>query len=374
MHALLVNGVEVVVWPRAANRMPRLARLGLALVALLGAGPVMPDGGASVPLAASTPASNLPERLSETGLFVTGSTRVRAENLPFAPQYPLWSDGATKRRWLYLPPGTAVDAAQADAWEFPPGTRLWKEFSHGRPVETRLIERLADGSWRYAAYIWNTDASDALLAPGTGTTLSVDSAPGGRYVIPSQDDCRACHEGTPVPALGVSTLQLSPDRDPGAPNGEPHRTEHVDLPTLAERGLLRNLPAALLETAPRIGASSPTARAALGYLHANCGHCHNHRGPLADVGLTLEQAAADPANIDRMLHSTIGHPTDTRAFGLTTRVVPGHPANSQLVARMRSRDPLTQMPPLGTGLIDSEGLALVEQWIRQLPINEENTP
>lgn len=187
-------------------------------------------------------------------------------------------------------------------------------------------------------------------------------------MIPSQEDCRACHEGTPVPALGVSTLQLSPDRDPGVPNGEPHRPDQVDLPALAERELLRNLPAGLLETAPRISVSSPTTRAVLGYLHANCGHCHNNRGPLADVGLTLEQTSADAASVDRMLRSTIGHPTDTRAFGLTTRVMPGRPADSQLVARMRSRDPLTQMPPLGTQLIDSEGLVLVEQWIRQLHI------
>jgi hypothetical protein len=352
--------------------MLRLVCLGLALVALLGAGPAVPESGTSAPLAASTPASSLPERLSETGLFVTGSTRVRAENLPFAPQYPLWSDGAAKRRWLYLPPGTAIDASQADAWEFPPGTRLWKAFSHGRPIETRFIERLEDGSWRYATYVWNADASEALLAPSEGVTLAIDGVPGGRYVIPSQDDCRACHEGTPVPALGVSALQLSPDRDPGAPNGEPHSPDQVDLPALAERGLLRKLPAALLETAPRIGASSPTARAALGYLHANCGHCHNNRGPLADVGLTLEQASADVASVGRMLRSTIGHPADTRAFGLTTRVVPGRPADSQLVARMRSRDPLTQMPPLGTGLIDSEGLALVEQWIQQLDLKQEH--
>ncbi len=90
--------------------------------------------------------------------------RVRADNIAFAPQYPLWSDGASKRRWIHLPPGTAIDASRADAWEFPLGTRLWKEFSYGRRVETRLIERLADGSWRFAAYVWNDEGTDAVLA------------------------------------------------------------------------------------------------------------------------------------------------------------------------------------------------------------------
>lgn len=345
----------------------------VSLVTLFLSG-ILPSGGAdeSVFTVPAFPAGSLPERLSETGLFVDGSTRVRPENLAFSPQYPLWSDGAVKRRWLYLPPGTAIDASRADAWEFPPGTRFWKEFSHGRPIETRLIERLADGSWRYAAYIWNAEGSEALLAPPDGIKLTVDSAPGGRYVIPSQDDCRACHEGRPAPVLGVSALQLSPDRDPGAANAEPRRADHANLNGLSERGVLRGLPAALLDTAPRIAVSSPTARAALGYLHANCGHCHNDQGPLADVVLTLDQASADAAAVARTLETTVRYPADTRAFGLATRLVPGYPEDSQLAARMRSRDPLTQMPPLGTELVDNEGVALVEKWIQQLSTSEEN--
>src|SRR6476661_7825652 len=110
---------------------PRLLPAGALLITL--ASPTQPAG----PPALDT----LPERLSETGLYVAGSTTVvRDDNLAFAPQYPLWSDGTTKRRWIHLPAGTAIDASDPDAWEFPPGTRLWKEFSFGRPVETRLIE------------------------------------------------------------------------------------------------------------------------------------------------------------------------------------------------------------------------------------------
>jgi len=93
----------------------------------------------------------LPHHLSETGLYRDGSTtEIRPGLIAFSPQYPLWSDGATKRRWIALPPGTFIDGSNPDAWEFPRGTRLWKEFSVGRAVETRFIERLADGSWRFA--------------------------------------------------------------------------------------------------------------------------------------------------------------------------------------------------------------------------------
>ena len=110
---------------------------------------------AALTLVAPAALAELPVHLRDTGLYADGSmSQVRPENLPFSPQYPLWSDGAAKRRWISLPAGTFIDAAQPDAWEFPRGTRLWKEFSHaGRPVETRFIERLADGSWRFAAYV-----------------------------------------------------------------------------------------------------------------------------------------------------------------------------------------------------------------------------
>jgi hypothetical protein len=75
-----------------------------------------------------------------------------------------------------------------DAWVFPAGTRLWKEFSLGRPVETRFIERLADGTWQYATYIWNEEGTDATLAPADGIAAL---ATRDGYSIPSQSDCRA---------------------------------------------------------------------------------------------------------------------------------------------------------------------------------------
>ncbi len=65
------------------------------------------------------------------------TTAVRPENLPFTLQYPLWSDGTRKRRWLCLPPDSTIDASRPDAWEFPRGTRVWKEFAHERTIETR---------------------------------------------------------------------------------------------------------------------------------------------------------------------------------------------------------------------------------------------
>ena len=206
--------------------------------------------------ATAGPIEPLPQRLSATGLLVPGSARVAPGVIPFSPQYPLWSDGTRKRRWIQLPRGTSIDASRIDAWEFPVGTKVWKEFGYGRAIETRFIERVADGSWRFATYVWTEDGSDALLAPEDGTVAAVQDAPGGRYPVPSRGDCVACHEGPAVPVLGFTALQLSTDRDPLAPHADPKRAGQAELKGLAARGVLRGLPPALLSAPPRIAASS----------------------------------------------------------------------------------------------------------------------
>jgi hypothetical protein len=322
-----------------------------------------------------------PARLSETGFFASARAQAgvpaggaawavppqpAADLLAFTPQYPLWSDGATKRRWLRLPPGSAIDARDVDAWRFPRGTRLWKEFAvDGRPVETRYIEHRRDGRWVFATYAWNADGTDAELVPAAGDAAwPVAGAPGGRYALPSVADCHACHESAAVPVLGFGALQLSPARaeaDPAA---------GTDLRQLVATRRLRGLPARLLVAPPRIAAESETERAALGYLHANCGHCHNRSGNQVPLKLTLAQRVADlQASRVEVLASTLNATSRFRAPGASGTHDPivalGDPARSLLVQRMASRAPRLQMPPLGTQVPDADGLALVRRWIAQ---------
>jgi hypothetical protein len=296
-------------------------------------------------------AGSLPEHLGDTGLYVSGSlSQLQPDVLQFSPQYPLWSDGASKHRWIKLPPGTSIDAAKPDAWDFPRGTKLWKEFSHGSRVETRYIERGMDGIWRYASYVWNANGTDAVLAPAAG--IRDLPVPGMRYSIPAQDDCRACHEGAPVPVLGFSALQLSPD-----------------LRTLTARGLLKNLPPALLADPPRIAATNATERAALGYLHGNCGHCHNDDGPLAVLEMSMAQRVSTKTS-NAVVRSLAGVRSEFRMPGGAARIAPGHPESSVVALRMRSREPREQMPPLGTSDVDVEALSLIGRWIESLPVQQ----
>jgi mono/diheme cytochrome c family protein len=313
----------------------------------------------------------LPRRLRETGLYAgVDGDALHADVLPFSPQYPLWSDGADKARWIRLPAGTAIDATNPDAWVFPVGTKLWKSFSHGgRPVETRLIERVADGSWRYATYVWKADGSDAELAPARGmAALPVATAPGGRYTVPGRGDCIACHADATVPVLGFTALQLSPARDANAVRGRPRSAAEVDLPALVGRGLLRGLPAKLMAEPPRIAAASASERAALGYLHANCANCHHANAGRVPLRLNLMQRVADPeASATEVLRSMVEAPSRYQPAAQPDArvVVPGDAAASVLMQRLRSRDARMQMPPLGTEISDPEGLALLAHWINR---------
>jgi hypothetical protein len=312
-----------------------------------------------------------PPHLRDTGLYGDwDAKRIAADHLPYSPQYPLWTDGAAKARWLHLPAGTWIDASNPDEWRFPVGTRLWKEFRFERRAETRFIELTAAG-WRYATYAWNEDETEAVLAPEGGVRRSVEIRPGLHHAIPSRADCTACHEGGAVRALGVSALQLSPDRDPNAPHAEALPVGAVDLRALVERGLVRGVPAGPAALSPRIEAATPTRRAALGYLHANCGSCHAGGGELASLELALNYSLLNaPGTPPPAVRTTFGQPSRARIQGLPSpadRIRPGSPETSVLLARIASRHPVRQMPPLGSRLVDEDGVRLIRQWIAEEP-------
>ncbi len=308
--------------------------------------------------------SSAPPTLRETGLYIDNAAlEVDPQHLAFSPQYPLWTDGAAKRRWISLPAGTAIDASDPDAWVFPVGTRLWKEFSfEGRRVETRYLKREAD-RWVYAAYAWSADGREAHLVGARGRRAAYPLPGGKSHTIPGVADCKVCHQGGRSEVLGFSALQLSPDRDPGAlhADGGP---DAVDLRMLVDRGLVVGLPQHLLDQPLRIAASSADERAALGYLHGNCGHCHNDQGPLRNVGLYLRQKALGGSQaFETTVMQPVRKPAPGQSPDAVNRIEPGHPERSGLVQRAGSRSPALQMPPLGTELVDREAMTLLENWI-----------
>jgi hypothetical protein len=304
-----------------------------------------------------------PLTLAETGLCADAScSQINAGIEPYTPRFELYADGATKKRWIYLPPGTTIDTSNMDHWIFPVGTKLWKEFTSGSTrVETRLEMRIGPGDtqddWFYAAYVWNA-AQDATTWPEFGET----DANNTQHDVPSKIMCRQCHENNrPSRVLGFSAIQL----DGSGAAGE------LDLSDTIAGGWLSSPPSGSSPFFP-LPADGTYAHGALGYLHANCGHCHN---PSSSI------AANTPVTF-RLTVGTLGAlastPTYTTAVNATTAnmvgghdtiVKPGQPTQSVLIDRFESAMPNLKMPQIGTELtsFDTAGQTTLRTWITNIP-------
>jgi hypothetical protein len=324
-----------------------------------------------------------PRFLSQTGLYSDAATlKIDSRNRTFSPQYPLWSDGATKQRWVRLPEGSQINVADLSNWELPIGTKFWKEFAfNGRKVETRFLWRTRKNRWVFASYAWNDAQTNAELASESGVANIAEIADGKRHSIPSINECHSCHDTNRTEVLGFTALQLSDDRDPNALHAETATSEMVTLKTLVNENLVTPRRPEWVTAPPRIAAASPITRTALGYLSANCGNCHNRASSIASLGLNLRYELTQPGTL-RLRSGQAGKNSTECAAALATtagkrghwvvpeaqeesRIInPGHPESSALLRRMKSRRPLSQMPPIGTVVADRQAVDLLTSWVQ----------
>jgi len=148
------------------------------------------------------------------------------------------------------------------------------------------------------------------------------------------------------------------------------------LRKLVDARLVHGLSPRWLATPPRVVARTATERAALGYLHGNCAHCHN----TSTAGVPLDLSLAQPSGTaggaaNPVLASLLDRPSRFRTQEFpdaTLRIARGQPETSLLLLRLRSRNPQVRMPPLGTRIADPVGLALIERWITDLEPAKES--
>ena len=330
---------------------------GSVLFAALAASCSSSSDGALTPNAPPEAPSVERRLLSQAGLYAYILAKVLSSDIQeYAPAFPLWSDDAEKTRWIRLPAGARIDTRDMEHWQFPVGTAFFKEFSVlGKRVETRLILRVkstGDSNVDYwqGAFVWNDDESDATLALDGARNVR-----GTPHDVPTQTQCGTCHSGEPGHILGFSALQLS------------HGGSGLTLEKLIAGASLTAPPPPQTRYAP---AGDARTRSALGYLHANCGHCHNPNGNAwADVDMVLRvPLETTPVEQTDIYKSTVGVPLFRyRQDGLTERVVPGYPDRSALFLRLDRRGTHAQMPPVATELVDQVGSDSVRAWISGLP-------
>ena len=248
----------------------------------------------------------------------------------YLPQYPLYSDGASKQRWIYLPEGSSIDTSDPDEWEFPQGTILWKEFSlAGRVIETRQFEKTGTGKgaseWRASVYVWRADQSDADLMTNSFTLdASYEAfAYPDSYTLIDTGQCNTCHQSSTDLALGFSYLQLSADSLNPA---------HLQLTQLRDDNWLTEPP----DRKDSIKGDFKT-QMALGFLHANCATCHSPNGSASFIGtmnLKHSSSATSPPT-ENAWATTVGVSLQNSTG---TRVVAGDPDQSNIYVRTQDQD------------------------------------
>lgn len=315
-------------------------------------------------------------KLSTYGFFVGDLKNLNPANkvVPYEPASSLFTDYASKKRFIWMPSGT-ISSYDGDAktLNFPVGTILIKNFYYTtiqpgnttKIIETRLMIRKSTG-WTFAEYLWNTEQTEAFLVTGTDFTSGSSQnitfkKPNGTivntdYRIPSESECFACHklDNQPVP-IGTKPQNLNVQYN--YPNGLKNQ-----LQKLVDEGYLSSFPSNIVSTVNYSDTSKPLDIRLRSYLDINCGHCHqtnarcdyrqirlsfNMTNVLDNLGVCIPADEPVDSNIERIIKS-------------------GDYSKSVMNYRLASEDESVRMPLLGRTIVHDEGLTLLQQYINSL--------
>ncbi len=337
-------------------------------------------GGSSAP--AARPAADFefanladaPQELSVYEMFEgePREQRPAAGVVPYDLRTALFSDYASKLRFVKLPPGRQAHYSSDDAIDFPVGTIIAKTFAYPADMrepdagldllETRILLHQKAG-WIGLPYVWNEEETEATLRlAGTMLTASWVDATGQRvdhqYLVPNANQCKGCHrvEDDKFEPIGPKARYLN--RDFAYAEGSENQLAHW-----SRVGILDGAPPP--ETWPRVPAWDDPASGSLEdrartYLEINCAHCHSTGGPARTTGLDLTWGAHEPVKLGvYKFPVAAGRGSGDRLYG----IVPGKPDQSILMYRMTSLDPGVMMPELGRRMVHHEGVELLREWI-----------
>jgi len=292
--------------------------------------------------------------------------------IPYSVRSPLWSDAATKERFISIPagqkihafdcavdgdlckdPGSGGNGEDEGHWDMPVGSVLVKNFSiENKIIETRLLMRRSMTSWVGYSYEWNDTQTEATLLPDddTGKDKPVGSAT-QVWHYPSRSQCLLCHTKYAGRSLGPSTAQLNSDY-PYA-DGMMNQVEKFK-----QLGLFDAPPKAITGyPVPADMANGTVEERARSYMQSNCAMCHRPGGEFAGLDMRYQTALADTHLCDVAERDAGKVPV--------YRLAPGKPADSGMSVRMHALDML-RMPKVGSKVVDDEGVKLIDAWITGL--------
>ncbi len=289
----------------------------------------------------------LPRDLAEFGFFTDAAARDAAPGVhAYELNTPLFSDGAEKLRYIYVPEGEQLGAGGEGLLQFPVGSAIIKTFAFaGQFIETRVLLHRADG-WLALPYRWNEEQTEAKLALAGGRVdLTTPQGEAISYRIPNKNQCKSCHsvDGQVIP-IGPKARNLSGEW----------------LTQMHSEGWLDQTPEGADAMPQWHDASASIQSRARAYLDVNCAHCHRPGGGASNSGLDLRWEQDDPFAIG------VNKPpvaAGRGAGGMLVSIAPGEPEKSILVHRMDSVEPGVAMPELGRSTIDEDAVAVMREWI-----------
>lgn len=318
------------------------------------------------------PAQAFPTRLSETGCYADmASGRLAESVIPYYVNMPFWSDEAEKERAFALPSGSKMSFREAGlGFDMPRDTVLVKTFylspndGPRKRFETRLMHHSERG-WVGYTYKWNEAQDEAYLLTGAETETYLGPRGEQTWQFLSQDQCLQCHTAASNRTLGLELSQLN--RRISHESGWYEQLTafaeagYIDLPQQpSELPSFRSLSRDETSRSADEIQSNDIAKQARAYLHINCAPCHRPGGaPTVELDLRY----TTPFNETQLCNVSPLH-GDLGIEG-AKHLVPGDPEKSLIVVRANRRDEY-QMPPVGSHLIDFNGVALLSLWISQL--------
>ncbi len=301
---------------------------------------------------------SIPDLLSATGCVDPADiTQPYAGLIPYDLNAPFWSDGADKTRFLGLPNNATISIDGQDDWQFPIGTVIVKNFLlNNNLIETRHLMRHPDGVWAGYTYEWDALQTEATRVVG-GKTVNIA---GQDWVFPSEAQCDQCHSGAAGHALGPETAQLNKDftyPSTGRTDNQLETLDHVMMFASPLAGTPDTLPA----LADPMDTNADLDDRARAYLHTNCAGCHRPLGGTpVDIDLRYYTALQDTGTCDAIPQAGMLGIQDARI------IAPEDAARSTLVARTDRRGDFVAMPPVGSNVVDTEGVALLTEWVNEL--------
>jgi uncharacterized repeat protein (TIGR03806 family) len=325
---------------------------------------------------------SLPLLLSQTGVFTNTPNMTPVGGLiPYAPNTPLWSDGAVKTRYMGLPyngdaitPNEMISFAPTGYWTFPAGTVFVKTFQLNTDtsnpnvlhrLETRLLVRDTNGAVYGVTYKWRPDNSDADLLSGSSNEVITITNAGDllttqTWYYPSPADCLQCHTPVANYVLGLNTRQLNGNQTYPATGVTDNQLRTLDQlgvfnPAFDQAGITN------FEALSSVTNTSVSFQQRVrSYLDANCAQCHQPGG----LGPTFDARYDTP-----LQKQNITNYPARFSLGVDNAkiVAPEDIWRSIMYLRINTTDPTIKMPPLDRMLIDSNGVAALTGWINSLP-------